>query len=138
MTGFPPPAEPNSLKCSVPYSCPRPAPLPPTADLLRLPVPLRRVRVRHHHLQDQQVGLHETKAKSWRASKLSHRPSVERNKTLSISQHVHVVRFLLLNWYCSILLELGREGSDLSHRMEGFQILINSCRSLSHPAASHS
>ncbi len=37
---------------------------------------------------------------------------------------------LLLYSSNSILLELGREGADLSDRMEGFQMLINSCRSL--------
>jgi hypothetical protein len=30
----------------------------------------------------------------------------------------------------SILLELGREGADLAMRMEAFQILINSCKSI--------
>jgi hypothetical protein len=30
----------------------------------------------------------------------------------------------------SILMELGREGADLAVRMEAFQILINSCKSL--------
>jgi hypothetical protein len=34
----------------------------------------------------------------------------------------------LLLWLRSILMELGREGADLSVKMEAFQILINSCK----------